>query len=116
MELELSFQNGAMKGEGRDWVGNFTIRGRYNTADGRCYWHKRYDGRHDVFYKGYNEGKGIWGVWEIPPLWRGGFHIWPVAMGDPDTGKLTEAIEEPDLVEVAASREDLLFPDSEETQ
>ena len=33
--------------------------------------------RHDVFYRGFREGKGIWGTWEI--LWdaRGGFHIWP---------------------------------------
>ena len=67
MELQLTFQNGLMTGEGRDWVGVFTIRGRYEIADGKCYWHKRYVGRHDVFYQGFNEGKGIWGTWELVP-------------------------------------------------
>ena len=40
-------------------------------------WTKTYIGAHDVFYRGFREGKGIWGTWEI--LWdaRGGFHIWP---------------------------------------
>ena len=41
------------------------------------------------------KGKGIWGLWEIPPTWRGGFHIWPEAMGDPTSPRLTEAIDEP---------------------
>ena len=54
-----------------------------------------YVGKHDVAYQGYNEGKGILGLWEIPPTWRGGFHIWPTAMGDPTSSKLTEAIDEP---------------------
>lgn len=105
-----------MRGEGRDWVGPFIITGRYETESGKCWWTKKYLGKHDVAYQGYNEGKGIWGAWEIPPLWRGGFHIWPVAMGDPDTDKLTEVLEEPELVEVAASREEQFFPDREETQ
>ena len=43
-----------------------TLYRRYDVADGRCHWTKRYLGKHDVFYKGFNEGKGIWGVWEIP--------------------------------------------------
>ena len=72
-----------MTGEGRDMIGSFLIRGKYNIDDGKCHWSKRYVGKHDVAYQGYNEGKGIWGVWEIPPTWRGGFHIWPTAMGDP---------------------------------
>ena len=65
MELRLTFQNGAMTGEGRDWVGEFHVKGQYNLADGKCYWTKKYLGKHDVFYQGYNEGKGIWGFWEI---------------------------------------------------
>ena len=101
MDLKLTFREGTMRGEGRDWVGIFIITGRYETGTGKCWWSKRYIGKHDVAYQGYNEGKGIWGTWEIPPVWRGGFHIWPVAMGDPDSDKLTEELEEPQLVEAA---------------
>ena len=84
-----------MTGEGRDRIGPFLIRGKYNVDDGKCHWSKRYIGKHDVAYQGYNEGKGIWGIWEIPPSWRGGFHIWPRAMGDPTSPHLAEAIDEP---------------------
>ena len=95
MELKLSFRQGVMAGEGRDLIGPFLIRGRYQVDDGQCWWTKRYIGKHDVSYRGYNEGKGIWGIWEIPPTWKGGFHIWPEAMGDPTKQKLSEAIDEP---------------------
>jgi hypothetical protein len=95
MELELTFRQGAMTGEGRDLIGPFLIRGRYQLQDGQCWWTKRYIGKHDVSYRGYNEGRGIWGLWEIPPHWRGGFHIWPKAMGDPTRKALTESIDEP---------------------
>ena len=95
MELKLSFRQGVMTGEGRDLIGPFLIRGRYQVDDGQCWWTKRYIGKHDVSYRGYNEGKGIWGLWEIPPTWKGGFHIWPEAMGDPTKQKLSEAIDEP---------------------
>jgi hypothetical protein len=100
MELGLTFRNGDMAGEGRDWVGKFVIRGRYSTADGRCHWHKRYLGKHDVYYQGFNEGKGIWGTWEMPEFClRGGFHIWPEGMADPTNQHLTEAVDPPLHVE-----------------
>ncbi len=99
MELHLTFQQGIMTGEGRDMIGPFLIRGKYNVDDGKCSWSKRYIGKHDVAYHGYNEGKGIWGLWEIPPTWRGGFHIWPAAMGDPTSPKVARAIDEPAFVE-----------------
>lgn len=89
MELQLTFRTGEITGGGRDWVGEFIIKGRYSIEDGTCYWTKRYVGRHDVFYRGFNEGQGIWGTWEIPQAqnlgmhWTGGFHIWPEGMGDP---------------------------------
>jgi hypothetical protein len=102
MELHLTFRQGMMTGEGRDWIGEFLIRGRYQVEDGQCWWTKRYIGKHDVSYRGYNEGKGIWGLWEIPPTWKGGFHIWPEAMGDPTQQKLAEAIDEPVEVEIEA--------------
>jgi hypothetical protein len=90
MELHLSFNNGVVTGQGRDWVGKFLLSGRYTTDDGTCHWTKRYIGKHDVYYKGYNEGKGIWGTWDIPPDLRGGFHIWPEGMDDPTQSHLTE--------------------------
>lgn len=95
MELHLTFSQGGLKGEGRDWVGRFVVRGRYSTADGKCHWTKRYLGKHDVFYRGFNEGKGIWGVWEIADLGRGGFHIWPEGMPDPTQRHLTAEAEPP---------------------
>jgi hypothetical protein len=95
MELHLSFRRGVMTGEGRDRIGPFLIRGKYNLDDGKCHWTKRYIGRHDVAYQGFNEGKGIWGLWEIPPSWKGGFHIWPEGMGDPTVPHMAEAIDEP---------------------
>ena len=90
MELRLTFLAGNMTGEGRDRVGPFLIKGRYDLADGKCYWTKKYVGKHDVFYQGYNEGKGIWGTWQIGELARGGFHIWPEGFGDPTTEYLVE--------------------------
>lgn len=100
MELRISFRHGVITAEGRDWVGNFTLKGRYDLADGRCYWTKRYVGKHDVFYQGFNEGKGIWGTWEIPTetlpdFCRGGFHIWPEGMADPTKPQLTEEADLP---------------------
>jgi hypothetical protein len=98
MELILRFSAGVVQGEGRDRIGDFLIRGRYQTDDGRCHWHKRYVGRHDVFYQGYNEGKGVWGLWEIASDHfsdRGGFHIWPEGMADPTVQQTSTAAEPP---------------------
>jgi hypothetical protein len=100
MELRLNFRAGTLTGEGRDWVGPFLIRGRYNVADGRCHWQKRYLAKHDVYYKGFNEGKGIWGVWDMPSevhpdVRSGGFHIWPEGMPDPTQPALSEEADLP---------------------
>lgn len=109
MELRLTFKNGVMTGEGRDLIGDFLIRGKYQVEDGKCWWTKRFIGKHDVFYQGYNEGKGIWGTWEIPPSWKGGFYIWPEAMGDPTRQRLRESIEEPfnDFIEAESPAAEL---------
>ena len=100
MDLFLTFSQGNMTGEGRDLVGEFIIRGQYDLTDGKCHWTKRYLSKHDVFYQGFNEGKGIWGNWEIPvsrdfPSQRGGFHIWPEGMSDPSNSHLAEEAELP---------------------
>ena len=98
-ELILSFASGQMTGEGRDKVGQFHIRGLYDVATGKCEWIKRYVGAHDVYYQGYNEGKGIWGTWTIAQepaaLHRGGFHIWPEGIGGMDDSKLHEEVDSP---------------------
>ncbi len=99
MELALVFSHGQMTGTGRDWVGQFLVRGKYNLEDGRCHWNKRYVGKHDVFYAGFNEGKGIWGTWEITysgvVAYHGGFHIWPKGMANPTGSELAEEADLP---------------------
>ena len=107
MELQLTFRGGALRGDGHDEVGAFTLDGHYDLADGRCWWTKRYVGQHEVSYTGNNEGKGIWGVWEIPPWFRGGFHIWPAGMADPT--QETRTTEEHAPVD-AVSRRGLAMP------
>src|SRR5262245_31602227 len=100
MELHLTFRAGALSGMGRDIVGAFSIHGHYHLADGRCDCVKQYDGRHAVHYRGFYEGKGIWGVWQIRTEdLRGGFHIWPEGMADPSSPTLAESADLP--VEVA---------------
>lgn len=92
MELKLEFRSGRVEGSGRDWVGPFLMVGAYNLEDGRCTLDKRYIGLHSVDYQGYNEGKGIWGVWRIGGGSTGGFHIWPESMGDPTGESLKESV------------------------
>jgi len=95
MELRLTFKKGLMAGDGRDWVGKFVFKGRYDVETGKCWWTKSYLGKHSIAYQGFNEGKGIWGVWEWEKFDRGGFHIWPIAMGDPTVIKLAVEAELP---------------------
>jgi len=95
MELRLTFANGNMSGDGIDDIARFLIRGRYDAGSRECYWTKRYVGAHDVFYRGFREGKGIWGTWEIGILSHGGFHIWPRSAGEGNAATETAASEEP---------------------
>jgi hypothetical protein len=101
MDLALTFKECTIRGSGHDWVCEFLITGRYELDSGKCWWTKRYLGKHDVSYQGYAEEKGIWGMWQIPPALRGGFHIWPKAAGGPGDDKLQEAIEMPQLAGAA---------------
>lgn len=94
-EMILTFCRGEIRGEGRDMVGEFLIRGFYSVEDGKCRWTKKYVGRHDVFYQGFNEGKGIWGTWQID-FNHGGFHIWPEGMSDPTGANLSEEADLPE--------------------
>ena len=84
MDLFLTFANGAIHGDGSDDVGRFVLKGQYDLKGCECHWTKTYVGGHDVFYRGFREGEGIWGVWKINDAAHGGFHIWPygVEKGD----------------------------------
>ena len=99
MDLTLRFAAGRITGDGADAVGIFIIAGHYDATGGDCSWTKTYVGAHDVGYRGFREGKGIWGTWEIQQGWRGGFEIWPLGEGESEEWEL-EA-EEP--IEIAAS-------------
>jgi hypothetical protein len=82
MDLSLTFRQGVVSGAGGDPVGSFSIAGRYDAESNEVRWTKTYPGRHDVFYKGYRDNRGIWGTWEIRPGLTGGFHIWPEGQGE----------------------------------
>jgi hypothetical protein len=102
MDLFLSFEHGRIQGDGNDDVGAFRISGGYDLDSRECHWTKHYLGAHDVFYKGFGEGKGIWGTWDIGHGNHGGFHIWP--RGNEAATEETRACEENEPVE-AVGRE-----------
>jgi hypothetical protein len=95
MDLQLTFIHGSMTGDGVDDVGRFLVRGRYDPGNKECYWTKSYVGAHDVFYRGFREGKGIWGTWEITNFAHGGFHIWPRQAGEGGQEPASAEAEEP---------------------
>lgn len=101
MELTLTFRQGRMSGDGRDRVGSFSIAGHYDISDGTCSFVKQYQGAHAIDYRGFNEGKGIWGTWTFPGTnCSGGFHIWPVDWGNPSLDSLEEEADAPNRVDV----------------
>ena len=100
MDLDLTFAAGRMSGDGNDDVGRFMIRGQYDVRSLECWWTKAYVGAHDVFYRGFREGKGIWGTWEITLHDHGGFHIWPKRAGEGEAETVSAKKEQP--VEKAA--------------
>lgn len=102
-DLVLQFAGGVVRGSGRDAVGEFIIRGRYDVSTREVTWTKRYVGAHDVYYRGFAEIRGIWGTWELSGL-RGGFHIWPEGSGGDLELEGQEACDEPQL----ASRRELV--------
>jgi hypothetical protein len=92
-----------MTGDGVDDIGRFLIKGRYDAVSRECYWTKTYVGAHDVFYRGFREGKGIWGTWEIAAWSHGGFHIWPRQAGEGEGRAEAAVSEEP--VDAIATQE-----------
>jgi len=97
MDLILDFKNGVMTGEGADGIGLFVISGNYSVQSGECAWVKQYVARHAVEYKGFREGKGIWGNWQIMHS-TGGFQIWPLSDGAPlKASEESDELEQPML-------------------
>ena len=89
-----------MTGDGADDVGRFVIAGQYDSGSLECLWTKTYPGSHAVSYRGFREGKGIWGTWEIKSDCRGGFHIWPRGSGEGAANK--KEFTEPEPVDAIA--------------
>lgn len=77
MGLDLKFAAGLVDGSGDDDIGRFQVRGHYDPATLVVTWTKAYPGSHDVHYRGFREGRGIWGTWEVRSDRTGGFQIWP---------------------------------------
>lgn len=82
--MALTFRDGALSGDGADYVGDFLCRGTYSTDSGTVSITKSYLS-HVIEYTGFAEGDGIWGTWALRMgtriVDRGGFHIWPDALG-----------------------------------
>src|SRR5262245_20879103 len=100
MDLELTFADHTVSGDGTDDIGRFFVSGPFDETNSECYWTKTYIDGHDVYYRGFREGKGIWGLWELPSE-SGGFHIWP--LGQEEAKQDHETVEEPVLVEAVAT-------------
>ncbi|HZY91123.1 MAG TPA: hypothetical protein VFE78_40240 [Gemmataceae bacterium] len=76
--LTLRFVGGTVEGKGRDMVGRFTFRGRYDDQ-GHVTMVKQYVGRHQVIYEGRYDGEGtIFGQWSIDDMGWGKFALSPV--------------------------------------
>jgi len=100
MDLVLIFADRIVSGDGSDDIGHFVVTGQFDCTKDECYWTKTYIGRHDVYYRGFRDGKGIWGLWE-PPRESCGFHIWP--LGEEEGDQDHESAEEPAPVEAVAA-------------
>jgi hypothetical protein len=87
MQLDLTFGNGRLFGDGRDWVGDFVLSGGYDPSTGKVSMHKAYLGCHGVDYDGRAGATGIRGTWQIVDPQTGAidstgpFHIWPAGSG-----------------------------------
>ncbi|MGE0142290.1 MAG: hypothetical protein AB7I19_03435 [Planctomycetota bacterium] len=97
-DLVLEFRDGVIRGEGLDPLGRFFIRGRCETGSEEIRWTKSYVGAHTVAYRGFFDGRSIWGLWEIPAFGRGGFRIWPEGLEE-SAGLTIEAEADAELVD-----------------
>ncbi len=100
MDLVLTFADHTVSGEGSDDIARFIVTGRFDARQTvRCYWTKLTSADMTFTIGGFREGKGIWGLWELPSE-SSGFHIWP--RGQEDGDQSHEAAEEPAPLEAVA--------------
>src|SRR5262245_52863990 len=111
MDLELRFRDGLVDGTGIDDIAPFTIRGHYDRDTLIVTWHKTY-ASHDVWYRGFREGRGIWGTWEIGDHSRGGFMIWPKGIGETASEHTDASMEVPTDAVVASPPGAMLMGDA----
>lgn len=100
-DLSLEFRDGMVRGEGLDQLGRFFIRGRCESGSEEIRWTKSYLGAHTVAYRGFFDGRSIWGLWEIPAFGRDGFRIWPEGFEEP-AGLAIAAEADEELVDATA--------------
>ena len=78
MDLNLSFKNGRMTGEGNDSVGPFIISGAYDASDQRVLLDKRrMSGRTTCSTKDFGTERESGALGKSARFATGGFHIWP---------------------------------------
>ena len=97
MHQYLEFNDGELKGEGTDYVGPWTLQGKYDLRELKCAWIKSYVGKHDVTYRGTISKTGITGIWDIRELLTGSFHIWPQHLTEFDSLYMQEDLEKTPL-------------------
>ena len=97
MHQYLEFNDGELKGEGTDYVGPWTLHGKYDLSKNICQWIKFYVGKHEVTYAGTISETGITGVWDIRGSVTGPFHIWPKHLTEFDSLYMQEDLEQTPL-------------------
>ena len=97
MHQYLEFNDGELKGEGTDYVGPWTLQGKYDLSKLQCQWVKIYVGKHHVNYLGTISKTGITGVWDIRGSVTGPFHIWPQHLTEFDSLYMQQDIEQTPL-------------------
>ena len=102
----FEFHDHSVTGDGNDDIGRLFVIGRLDYTSGECHWTKTYIGAHDVYYRGFREGKGIWGLWELLNE-SGGFHILPVGEQEGEQGQ--ESAEESRHFEAIVGQSDCAF-------
>lgn len=84
-DLELSFENGHVRGIGTDIVGDFVFSGVVN--DQGIHLHKQYVGQHSIKYHGTYDGEGVYfGRWDYAG-YLGGNWLIRVGVGRPSVGE-----------------------------
>lgn len=77
-DLDLTFDGGVIRGSGWDRNGDFVVKGSYDLESRGVRWTKKYASGQRAFYRGFREGRGIWGTWRVESKKQSGFFVWPI--------------------------------------